>query len=85
MNDLQSTFLLASASFSSTSFCFSSEITLKIVAFQLEALCLCGSVHLRQRKLELLKTGSVFPAYIHATFHHALITRCNISRAGYMA
>ena len=33
MNDLQSTFLIFSASFSSTSCCFSSGVTLKIVAF----------------------------------------------------
>ena len=31
------------------------------------------------------KTGSVFPAFRHATFHHALITYCNVSRAGYIA
>ena len=31
------------------------------------------------------KTGSVFPAFCHATFHHALITCCNVSRAGYIA
>ena len=29
------------------------------------------------------KTGSVFPAFCHATFHHASITCCNVSRAGY--
>ena len=29
------------------------------------------------------KTGSVFPSFCHATFHHALITCCNQSRAGY--
>ena len=28
------------------------------------------------------KTGSVFPAFCHATFHHALITCCNVYRAG---
>ena len=28
------------------------------------------------------KTGSVFTAFCHATFHHALITCCNVSRAG---
>ena len=33
MNDLQSTFLILSESFSSTSCCFSSGITLQIVAF----------------------------------------------------
>ena len=51
MNDLQSTFLILSASFYSTSCCFSSGITLKIVAFQLEASCLCCCVHSRKRKL----------------------------------
>ena len=29
------------------------------------------------------KTGSVFPAFCHTTFHHALITCCNVSRVGY--
>ena len=29
------------------------------------------------------KTGSVFLAFCHATFHHALIKCCNVSRAGY--
>ena len=28
-----------------------------------------------------VKTGSVFPTFCHATFHHALITCCNVSRA----
>ena len=27
------------------------------------------------------KTGSVFPAFCHATFHHALISCCDVSRA----
>ena len=31
------------------------------------------------------KTGSVFPAFCHTTFHHALITCCNVARAGYIA
>ena len=31
------------------------------------------------------KTGSVFPAFCHATFHHAFITYCNVSRAGLIA
>ena len=31
------------------------------------------------------KTGSVFPAVCHTTFHHALITCCNVPRAGYDA
>ena len=29
------------------------------------------------------KTGSVFTAFCHDTFHHALITCWNVSRAGY--
>ena len=32
-----------------------------------------------------VKTGNVFPAVFHATFHHDLITCCNVSRAGYNA
>ena len=31
------------------------------------------------------KTGSVFPALGHTTFHHALITCCNVSRSWYIA
>ena len=27
------------------------------------------------------KTGSVFPAFCNTTFHHALITCCNVSRS----
>ena len=30
------------------------------------------------------KTDSVFPAFCHATFHHALIRCYNLSRAGYI-
>ena len=73
-------FLILSASFSSTSCCFSSGITLKIVAFQLWAsqfVLLCSFTK--------KKTGSVFPVFCHVTFHHALITCCNVSRAGYIA
>ena len=29
------------------------------------------------------KSGSVFPVFCHATFHHALIKCCNVSRARY--
>ena len=50
MNDSQSTFLLLSASFSSTSCCFPSGITLKIVAFKVEASWLCCCVHSRKKK-----------------------------------
>ena len=28
---------------------------------------------------------TVFPAFCHTTFHHALITCSNVSRAGYIA
>ena len=27
------------------------------------------------------KTGTVFPAFCNTTFHHALITCCNVSRS----
>ena len=26
------------------------------------------------------ETGTVFPAFCHTSFHHALITSCNVSR-----
>ena len=29
------------------------------------------------------KTGKCFPAFCHATFHHASITCCNVSEVGY--
>ena len=37
------------------------------------------------RVLMLPETNSVFPAFCHATFHHALIMCCNVSREGYIA
>ena len=74
MNDLKSTLLILSASFSSTSCCFSSGITLKIVAFSLR-LRICAVVNI----LVFIHENC------HATFHHALITCCNVSRAGYIA
>ena len=30
----------------------------------------------------IMKTGSVFLTFCHATFHHALITCCNVSQSG---
>ena len=78
MNDLQSTFLTLSACFSSTSCCFSSGIILKIVALFSLRLCVCV-VLIHEKKI----TGSVFLVFCHATFHHALITYCNVSRAGF--
>ena len=66
MNDLQCTFLILSASFSSPSCCFSSGITSKIVVFSSRLHgCVVGSC--------CVKTGSVFPAFCHATFYHSLI------------
>ena len=59
--DLKTTFPISSASFSSTSYCFSSGITLKIVAFQLEVSCLCSCVHSRKRKLAVFFPPSVTP------------------------
>ena len=49
--------LILSASFSSTSCCFSSGITLKIVTFKLEASYLCR-VFIHEKK-----NGSVFPVF----------------------
>ena len=49
MNDLPSTFLILSASFSSTNCCFSSEITLNIVSFCLRLhLCVVVFVHRKE-------------------------------------
>ena len=62
MNNLQSTFLILSASFSSTSCCSSAGITFKIVAFQLESSCLCYCVHWRKRKLAVFFPPSVTPS-----------------------
>ena len=64
---------ILSASFSSTSCCFPSGITWKIVAFFFALLS----------SFTKKKTSSVFPAFCHTTFRHALITCCNVSRAGW--
>ena len=86
MNDLQSTFLILSASFSSTSCCFSSGNFWDncknrcFLAWGFVFALLCSFTK--------KKTGRVwqyFPAFCHATFHHALITCCNVARAGYIA
>ena len=74
-------FFILSASFSSTSCCFSSWITLKIVAFS--KYIAWGFLFVLLCSFKKKKTGSVFPAVCHATFHHALITCCNVSQAGY--
>ena len=65
-----------------------SGITGKIVAFLLEAWFLRCCVHSRKRKLA--RPGSIFVAFCHATFHHDLITCCNVlarakPRVGYIA
>ena len=54
-----SSFLILSASFSSSSYCFSSGITFEIAAFWLEALCLCCCVHSQKRKLAVFFPPSV--------------------------
>ena len=84
MYDLQSqesTFLILSASFSSASGCFFSGMTLKTLLFSLKLVFVFKLLCSFTKK----KTGSVFPAFCHATSHHALIMRCNVARAGYIA
>ena len=55
MNDLQSTFLILSASFSSTSYYFSSGITLKTVAFYSLRLHVCVVVFIHEKKTGLVE------------------------------
>ena len=57
-----------------------SWITLKSLLFSLR-LRVCVVVFIHEKE----NSGSVFPAFCHATFHHTLITCCNVSRAGYIA
>ena len=86
----ESTFLILSASFSSTSCCFSSGMTLKIVAFYLEASCLCSSccVHSRKRKLAVFFPPSVTPLstmlWSRAAMYPERDTLFNVSRSGYI-
>ena len=61
LNDLQSTFLIISVSFSSTSCCFSFRISLKIIAFKPEAFCLCCCGQSQKRKLAVFFALSVTP------------------------
>ena len=42
-------------------------------------------LHLPSRLFTKKETGSVFPAFCHATLHHALIACCNVSQAGYIS
>ena len=80
MNDLPSTFHILSPSVSSTCCFFLSGMSKNgcflawgfVFVFKL----LCSFTK--------KKTGGVFPAFCHTTFHHALITCCNVSRSGYI-
>ena len=77
------TILKALASFSSTSCSFSPWVTFKSRCFLAWA-----SVFVLLCSFTKEKTGSVFPAFCHATFHPALITCCDVSLArlaGYIA
>ena len=61
--------LILSASFSTTSFCFSSGITLKIVTFKLEStwgFIFVSCVHSRKRKLAVFFQCFVFPIEVPA-------------------
>ena len=44
----------------------------------------CVCLFILSRKRKLAGPGGGFPAFWHATFHHALITCCNIARSGYI-
>ena len=67
MNELQSTFLILSASFPSTSCCFSSGMSLKIVSLHLQASCLCCCVHSRNWKLQ---TGRFWQCFSRLLSRH---------------
>ena len=69
MNDLQSTFLIISASFSSTSCCFSSGITWKSLLFSLR-LHVCVAVFILEKENWQCSPP---PPFCHATVHHACI------------
>ena len=47
--------------------------------------CVVVFIHLTENFKLAGPSGSVFPAFCHATFHHALITCYNVSRVGYIA
>ena len=84
MNDLQNTFLILSASFSSHSCCFSYG------NFWDNFKNRCFLISLRFRVCDVVfihekENWQCFPPFCHATFHHALITCCNVARAGYVA
>ena len=71
--------------FSSTSCCFPSGITLKIVAFQVAASWLCCCVHSRKKKkTTTTTTGSTcFSNLLSRHFPPYFIACSNVSRAGY--
>ena len=80
MNDLQSTFLVLSASFSSNSCCFSSGNSVwdnfknrsLLISLRFRV---CVAVFIHEKD-----NWQCFPPFCHATFQHALITCCNVSR-----
>ena len=82
MNDLQSTFLILSASFSSTSCCFSSGNFWD--NFKNRCFLAWGFVFVLLCSFTKKKAGSVFPAFCHTTFYHALTAFCNVARVGYI-
>ena len=61
----------------------SSNNCLKSLLFSLR-LRVCVCLFIRSRKRKLAGPGGVFPAFSHATFHHASITCCNVARSGYI-
>ena len=80
MNDLQSTFLVLSASFSSNNCCFSSGNSVwdnfknrsLLISLRFRV---CVAVFIHEKD-----NWQCFPPFCHATFQHALITCCNVSR-----
>ena len=74
MNELQSTFLILSASFSSTSCCFSSGMALKIVAFSLRLCVICVKVAVFIHEKEKLGSGvsSLLSHHFPPCFDHVL-------------
>ena len=89
MDDLQSTFLILSASFSSTSYCFPIWDNFKNRSFLLgpSCLCCCTCVHSRKRKLAVVFPPSVTPFHVlksRAVMYSERGTFLNVSRSGYI-
>ena len=86
MNDLQSTFLILSVSFSSTSRCFSSGNFWDNYQAQNRCFLAWGFVFVlfcSFTEKKLTGPGGVFPAFCHSTFHERS-TLLNVSRSGYI-